>query len=79
MQLQSTEAELNEVSDRRRHPRIVSKLPIGFTVFEDNDVGEMSFPRYEAQTHNIGIGGVCCNAIIDDKTLARDLSAKRRS
>ena len=78
MELQSTGAELNEVSDRRRHPRIVRALPIGFTVFEDNDFGEISFPRYEAQTHNIGIGGVCCNAIIDDKTLAEELSAKKK-
>jgi acyl carrier protein len=78
MQLQSTGSELNEVSDRRRHPRIVTALPIGFAVFEGNDFAGISFPRYEAQTHDIGIGGVSCNAIIDDKTLAKDLSANKK-
>ena len=78
MELQTTGSELNEVSDRRRYPRIVRALPIGFTVFEGDDSSKIPFPRYEAQTHNIGIGGVCCNAIIDDKTIAEELSAKKK-
>ena len=78
MELQNTGAELNEVSDRRRHPRIVKALPIGFTVFEEDNNSGIPLPTYDAQTHNIGIGGVSCNAVIHDKTVAKELSANNK-
>jgi acyl carrier protein len=78
MELHNTGSEVNEVSDRRRHPRIVRVLPIGFTVLEGDDTSGIPLPRYDAQTHNIGIGGVSCNPIIDDKTVAQELSAKKK-
>ena len=77
MQLQSTGSELNEVSDRRRHPRIVRALPIGFTVFEEDITSEIHLPKYDAQTLDIGTGGVSCHAIIDDKIVAGELLAKK--
>ena len=78
MQLQSTGSELNEISDRRRYPRIVRALPIGFTVFEEEISSEIHLPKYDAQTHNIGIGGVSCNAIINEEALAKELSANKK-
>lgn len=77
MQLQSTGSELNEVSDRRRHPRIVRALPIGFTVFDEDNSSGIPFPKYDAQTYDIGTGGVSCHAIIDDKIVAGELLAKK--
>lgn len=78
MELHNTGSERNEVSDRRRHPRIVKALPIGFTVLEGDDTSGIPLPKYAAQTHNIGIGGVSCNAVIDDKTVAKELSANNK-
>jgi len=78
MELHNTGSERNEVSDRRRHPRIVKALPIGFTVLEGDDTSVIPLPKYDAQTHNIGIGGVSCNAVIDDKTVAKELSANNK-
>lgn len=78
MQLQNTGSELNEASDRRRHPRIVRALPICFTVFDGDDTSGIPLQKYDAQTHNIGIGGVSCNAFIDEKALANELSAKKK-
>ena len=78
MELHNTGSELNEVSDRRRHPRIVRALPICFTVFDGDSASGIPLPKYDAQTHNIGIGGASCNAIIDEKALAKELSAKKK-
>lgn len=78
MELHNTGSELNEVSDRRRHPRIVKALPIGFTVLEGDDTTGIPLPKYDTQTHNIGIGGVSCKAVIDDKTVAKELSANKK-
>ena len=78
MESHNTGSELNEVSDRRRHPRIVRALPIWFTVFEGDDTRGIPLPKYDAQTHNIGIGGVSCNAVIHDKTVAKELSANSK-
>ena len=78
MELHNTGSERNEVSDRRRHPRIVKALPIGFKVLEGDDTSGIPLPKYDAQTHNIGIGGVSCNAVIDDKTVAKELSANNK-
>jgi acyl carrier protein len=78
MELHNTGSEANEVSDRRRHPRIVRALPICFTVFDGDGASGIPLPKYEAQTHNIGIGGVSCNAVIDDRTVAKQLSANNK-
>lgn len=78
MELHHTESERNEVSDRRRHPRIARGLPIGFTVFDGDNTSGIPLPQYEAQTQDIGIGGLSCRAIIDDKMLAEELSAKKK-
>ena len=78
MELDNSGSELNEVSDRRRHPRIVRTLPIFFAAFEGDDTRGIPLPKYDAQTHDIGIGGVSCNAVIDDKTVATELSAKKK-
>lgn len=78
MELHNSRSELIEVSDRRRHPRIVRTLPIFFAAFEGDDTRGIPLPKYDAQTHDIGIGGVSCNAVIDDKTVATELSAKKK-
>ncbi len=78
MELSNSGSERNETSDRRRHPRIVTALPIGFTLFEGNDTSGIPLLKYEAQTHDIGIGGVSCSAVIDDKTVAKELSAQKK-
>lgn len=78
MELHNSRSELSEVSDRRRHPRIVRTLPIFFAAFEGDDTSGIPLPKYDAQTHDIGIGGVSCNAVIDDKTVATELSAKKK-
>ena len=53
-------------------------LPIGFTVFDEDIASEINLPKYDAQTHNIGIGGVSCNAIINEEALAKELSANNK-
>jgi predicted SAM-dependent methyltransferase len=78
MELHNTGSELKEEYDRRRHPRIKKALPICFTVFDVDGTSGIPLPRYDAQTHDIGIGGVSCNAVIDDKTVVEELSAKKR-
>jgi acyl carrier protein len=78
MELHNTGSEVNEISDRRSHPRIVRALPICFTVVDGDGTSGIPFPKYDAQTHNIGIGGVSCNAVIDNKTVVRELSAKEK-
>ncbi|MFH1673121.1 MAG: phosphopantetheine-binding protein [Pseudomonadota bacterium] len=78
MELRNTETELNEISDRRSHPRIAKALSINFTVFDGDHTSGIFFPKYDAQTHDIGTGGVSCNAIIADKTVVEELSAKKK-
>ena len=78
MELHNTGSEVSEISDRRSHPRIVRALPICFTVVDGDGTSGIPFPKYDAQTHNIGIGGVSCNAVIDDKAVVRELSAKKK-
>jgi acyl carrier protein len=74
--LHTSGSGLSESRERRQHARIITTLPAGFTVFGGNhDAGQSSPRKYEAHTYDIGMGGASCTAVIDNKEVAKKLSA----
>ncbi|MEW6380877.1 MAG: phosphopantetheine-binding protein [bacterium] len=65
-----------ESSERRRYQRLVRKLPVYFNIYEDKR-NNKSHTRFSAQTQDIGLGGVAFDTIIEDITLAKELTEKR--
>lgn len=74
MEFLNTGSEPDQRVERRQYQRVARALPFGFSVLDMADSSDLSGSTYDAEALDIGVGGLACNAVIDEDALVKRLS-----